>query len=307
MSIDQKERNRLLNELDSVALSDMDARTRLERLGEYVLVTGMHRSGTSAVAGVLHALGYQLTQEDDLLPPDSHNERGYFESKALALLNGRLLSLFGGGWDRPPSWKSLDQGLAKLVEDPAVVKGALRVLLGVTPAEGPFVWKDPRLCLTLPFWSEILHHPSATIFVFRHPDEVSRSLGKIHGLSSFQAESLWKHYNWSALQNMKGRPVFVVEFADLISDRRREIGVIAEFVSARSSFEIGSLDSAVEVIDPTLKHESLPSDYEMSKEAISLYQSLRDLKGAHESLEVPVGPEEYFGRGNQGAWSERVG
>jgi hypothetical protein len=43
--------------------------------GPWLLVTGMHRSGTSAVAGVLGALGFQTPSADDRMDwPESNPE-----------------------------------------------------------------------------------------------------------------------------------------------------------------------------------------------------------------------------------------
>jgi hypothetical protein len=41
------------------------------------VVLGMHRSGTSAAAGVVNLLGIPMLAEDDLLSPDSANPKGY--------------------------------------------------------------------------------------------------------------------------------------------------------------------------------------------------------------------------------------
>lgn len=42
-----------------------------------IVVAGMHRSGTSMMAGLLARLGVQMGQT--LIEPDPHNPLGYFE------------------------------------------------------------------------------------------------------------------------------------------------------------------------------------------------------------------------------------
>lgn len=42
-----------------------------------VCVTGMHRSGTSLVARLLHECGFHLGREDELLAPNPANVEGY--------------------------------------------------------------------------------------------------------------------------------------------------------------------------------------------------------------------------------------
>lgn len=55
-----------------------------------LVVLGMHRSGTSALIGVLGLLGADLPQ--DLMPPTTANPRGYFESMKAYRLNDALLN-----------------------------------------------------------------------------------------------------------------------------------------------------------------------------------------------------------------------
>jgi len=62
-----------------------------------VVVLGMHRSGTSAVAGCLERLGICMGRR--LAPGDEWNPGGYFEDRDLVELNDRLLSAQGIRWD----------------------------------------------------------------------------------------------------------------------------------------------------------------------------------------------------------------
>ena len=55
-----------------------------------LLVLGMHRSGTSTLAGVLNILGIELGSS--LLPPTTENTKGYFENQYIMSLNETLFS-----------------------------------------------------------------------------------------------------------------------------------------------------------------------------------------------------------------------
>src|SRR6185436_19303562 len=44
-----------------------------------MVVLGMHRSGTSVVAEILHAMGAYAGRSDELMPPDLFNPTGYWE------------------------------------------------------------------------------------------------------------------------------------------------------------------------------------------------------------------------------------
>src|SRR6476646_896139 len=61
-----------------------------------LLVVSMHRSGTSAVTGMLSRLGADLPKT--LMPADASNPQGYGESLALMEFHNRLLASAGSNW-----------------------------------------------------------------------------------------------------------------------------------------------------------------------------------------------------------------
>ena len=71
-----------------------------------VIVLGMHRSGTSALAGTLQRLGLDLG--DGLMPANAENERGFFEHLEIVDIHDRLLATLDSSWDDPnslePGW-----------------------------------------------------------------------------------------------------------------------------------------------------------------------------------------------------------
>ena len=65
-----------------------------------VIVLGMHRSGTSALAGLLHELG--LAMGPSLMPGRAdENEKGFWEHEKIVSIHDRLLAYFGSGWSDP--------------------------------------------------------------------------------------------------------------------------------------------------------------------------------------------------------------
>ena len=69
--------------------------------GPWVLVIGMHRSGTSALTGLLAGLGFALPPPGDLIEGRPDNPV-HFESQALIEVNDDLLHAFHGSWQAPP-------------------------------------------------------------------------------------------------------------------------------------------------------------------------------------------------------------
>ena len=66
---------------------------------------GMHRSGTSALAGLLSQMG--AIAPKNLLPPTTENPKGYWESKPIMQLNDDILKELGSKWS---DWRSIDFG-----------------------------------------------------------------------------------------------------------------------------------------------------------------------------------------------------
>ena len=82
-----------------------------------ILVLGMHRSGTSALAGMLSLCGASLPAT--LMPPADYNPKGFFESLSIFRAHQQLLAELGSSWDDqsplPKGW--LDSTLGRQQRD----------------------------------------------------------------------------------------------------------------------------------------------------------------------------------------------
>lgn len=161
-----------------------------------LLVLGMHRGGTSAVAGLLVRLGAQGPRA--LMPPDADNPSGYWESTVLFDLHERLLRAAGSRWD---SYTRLDldwlrSGIAQTLSDEC--QDALRAEFGNA---GRFVMKDPRMCRFVPFWLRTLEHEGivpAAVLVVRDPIEVAQSLSARNGFERDLSLLIWLRHTLDA-------------------------------------------------------------------------------------------------------------
>ena len=62
-----------------------------------LVVLGMHRSGTSAFAGVLELLGVNLGSK--MLETQPDNPTGFFENKYVVLATDCILETLNSSWD----------------------------------------------------------------------------------------------------------------------------------------------------------------------------------------------------------------
>jgi len=162
---------------------------RFRRLAPPVIVIGMHRSGTSLVAGMLGALGVYVGPEfgpaggEDLTAQARVGRlSGYAEAAAFFRVNEQLLRAGRASWSHvEPFLRRRGQCAwmqsAELALRAHTCGTLLRDFLRSLPEgyEGNWGWKDPRNSLTLPLWRQLF--PEArVVHVVRNREAVVRSL-----------------------------------------------------------------------------------------------------------------------------------
>lgn len=180
-----------------------------------LLIVGMHRSGTSAVAGSLARLG--LPMGEHLLAAGEDNPKGYFEHEEAVRIDDALLDALGRRWDDP---RELPEGWLRTpaADDARVAIAGL--LEREFSAAGLFALKDPRLCRLLPLWIETLRATGIeprVLLVVRHPAEVAASLAKRNGFSPALSQLLWLEHMLAAERDSRDCARAVVTYDDLIA------------------------------------------------------------------------------------------
>ena len=144
-------------------------------------VLGMHRSGTSMLAGTLQEAGLVL---GDVVTAAPHNRKGNRESLPIRTLHDDLLATAGGDWQTPPEavcWRPVHQ----LLRDSLIEQFSNQPIWG---------FKDPRSLFCLDGWREALPQLEAVAIV-RHPLEVAASLQARDRLPLAHGVALWESYN----------------------------------------------------------------------------------------------------------------
>lgn len=211
----------------------------------------MHRSGTSAVARGLAALGVHLG--DNFLDAQPENPTGYWEDRGIVELNERVLRTLGLNWDdaapvdvaRFSGWRMwrLRTEAARYV----------RRCFMSTPLWG---FKDPRTIRLLPFWLRVLHECDVTdayLLVIRNPASVAASLHARQGMPQEAAHRLWLSYVVPFLDRLAAKPLVVVDYDLLMGDPRGQLERIARTLDLPASSE--QVDSfANDFLDGKLRH-----------------------------------------------------
>lgn len=226
---------------------------QLQSVATAVLVLGMHRSGTSAVARMLNLRGADLGGE--LLPPKQDNERGFWENRALLALHEQFLAQMGLHWydlaSLPEDWRS---------------GGAARWFVGALPEvltqqfgdSALFLVKDPRLSLLAPLWIEVLESRAVRpVFVItvRHPDEVAASLAARDGFAPARSHLLWLQNLLEAERATRGHPRVFVSYERVIADWRAELARITGALHVSWPTQGADVDRQIDAfIAPSLRH-----------------------------------------------------
>ena len=216
------------------------------------VVLGAHRSGTSAMAGVLAMCGAQ--PPNDPLPPASDNERGFWESASVMALNDLLLSGSGSSWDDVFAGRNPMASSAELVASPK----ADAILTRVFEAAPVIVLKDPRINVLLPFWQGALQahdYAQAYVLMVRSPLEAAQSLLRRDGIPMEQGLLLWLDAMLAAERGTRGRPRVFITFDQLLADWRACLGRVEAMAGASLPCRTPAMEEAVErYLAPPLRH-----------------------------------------------------
>ncbi len=254
-----------------------------------LIITGMHRSGTSLLADILRNAGVALG--DNLMPAGEHNRKGHFEDKNFVEFHeGVILRV-------DPAKKFLwePQGQIALSDDET---RAARSLVDGRNLDVPWGWKDPRTVLFLDFWAQLLPEASF-LFVFRSPGAVVDSLrrrgdkrlmkvligknlwpgkGRLAFFRYQHAINAWALYNQRILDFVEKHPgrSCLVEIDGLLTESEQ----IFEYVKRHLEIPLRSID-LFRVYDPALMtkqpHPRVARALRKRPDVTRLYESLQSV------------------------------
>lgn len=197
------------------------------------IVLGMHRSGTSLIAGLLHKSGITMGIPRNFRPgPSEENPKGYFENFEFRKLNDDILESSGyivKAWN--PKVKEVKANWIHKLR-------MKRLITKYSRKYRKWGWKDPRQMLTCDRWFEVIQELELgrivkVILVYRHPLSVAISMikrGNIETVSHGLA--LWFLYNQRVLESIEKYPFpcLVFSFERIFEDPLSVLSNLAQFV-----------------------------------------------------------------------------
>jgi hypothetical protein len=192
-----------------------------------IILTG-GLTGSSALAGLLAAAGFW--SGDDTFRKRDYNT---YENSDLIRLNRRLMQRVGVGEEY--TTRFLPDAIVRIaslngVEDP----GEYRSHIARCEAHAPWLWKDPRLWLTIRFWSGMLDWRRIRVLLLRR-DHMQAWVSCLQR-RQIQTYDYSRRYNESIQSSLRefldshAIRYLPVLFEDLILAPEREVARLAAFL-----------------------------------------------------------------------------
>lgn len=270
-----------------------------------LIILGMHRSGTSLLAGILEKCGiFMGVRKDD------NNESIFFQR-----LNEWLLRQANASWDNPYNFKFVDSYFKEYCKKVLIthLRGLRRIeYLGlksflkyrdVRDLDFPWGWKDPRNTFTIELWKDIF--PEAKVLhVYRNPVDVAASLRKreeklregfntdikkwikerllkgktyphwsVRIQDIYEGINLWREYVEKAfsLDKISGRNILHIKYEAFLEEPERILREILDFAGV--NFKPETLSGYIKGIDSTRRFAFIND-----KELVRVYREIKDME-----------------------------
>jgi hypothetical protein len=209
------------------------------------------------------------------------NAAGFWEHCGIVALNDEILARYGSRW---PKVAPLPYGWEK---DPALDElrdRALKLIRQEFAGAPLWGWKDPRTCVTLPFWQMLLPR-MRYVLCFRNPVDTATSNAKTlyppgeqptwSGLASIQERlyltslANWLEFVRSMLTHTSGCPRIELLYEDVMEETDGELRRIARFIGRPEAvMDPKVLASVREFKSDNLRHNNTPLDQVLAEPAL---------------------------------------
>ncbi len=212
---------------------------------------GMHRSGTSTVAGLISAMGYGIGR--DPIPLMDENPKGFFENNVICGFNQDLLAQLGVKWFStyflPFDWFKSDALSSELKKLHRIFD---RQFAGIDHV----VLKDPRICVLLPIYLELFRQRGIKpLFVLAHRSSqaIASSLSKRNRFTVEKSHLLWLDHIIKAERYTRNQPRLVVSYEKIIEASGSFLSAFCEKTGLPAPSD-EAVKHAGQFVDKTLNH-----------------------------------------------------
>ncbi len=230
-----------------------------------VVVLGMHRSGTSLVAGMLEKLGVNMGKRQ--VGIHWSNPLGHYENIDFVKMDDKILEKAGGTWDNPPEISDIlklksDKNLMSEIEE--VVRRNEDKIWG---------WKVPTTSLTIELYLPFLVNPYFVV-CYRDPEAIAKSLKKRDDMNREKALWLTDIYVRSIKEFLRKHPelkYIEIHYEDIIKNPEIAVQKLIDFLKITPTQE--QINNALSIVLPPEQVEKLQRDLKR-KEVILLIKDM---------------------------------
>ena len=238
------------------------------------IILGMHRSGTSTFAGVLHLNKILMGNYKNFWPrPLAQNPKGFYENYDFRKINDQLLEEAGY------KVKLYNSVVPKLDPSKKILSKMKKIILDTNKKSNDWGWKDPRTCLTINWWIKSLedielHDEVKIIFVSRNPSSVAKSLKTRNNLPLSKGLQIWKAYTENSINicSNSNQNIFYCTFEQLLENPILTCGKIFDFLDRKWDPQVVD-----QFIDRSISKSGRGPDELVSKEIIQIQNQFNDL------------------------------
>lgn len=207
------------------------------------IITGMHRSGTSAIMGALGLCGLDIGK--NFSKPTRWNPKGFYEDLDFRRINRQLLTTKqrSGEFDSPLRVRSNHD-----------INANIRAFLKEWEGRGSVGWKDPFASLVINIWARYVR--DLRVVVCERPQvEVAESLKATQGMDIMDGMKLAMAYLDTLYNHLYSKRQYRVRFIgyhDIMKDWRKHLPGLYEFLEIEGPGDEAEID---DFIDLNLWHQ----------------------------------------------------
>lgn len=234
-----------------------------------ICILGMHRSGTSAIARSINLLGVYLGESENLLSAQEDNPHGFWEHLNIIDIQNRILWELGVSWDTPVPLEELWWKNPEMIPFRNEIKQFISQQM---ISQNLWAWKDPRTCLLLPLWLDILQELGVEVnFVIsiRNPLDIANSLLKRNNIPIQKSLGIWMNYMISVARWTANSKCILVSYDEFLDDWHQQLFNLSQQLNLPwPENELEFKETMQKFINPQFRHSYSSND--QLKETIGL-------------------------------------
>ncbi|NBO57300.1 MAG: hypothetical protein EBU84_22475, partial [Actinobacteria bacterium] len=234
------------------------------------------------IAGLVEKMGVNQLGKNPM-PAAADNRDGFYEDVALVGISDEIMGIFDAAWDVPTVGPKSDIQKRNFLD--AIIKKHRKDVFQLRQDVGePWFIKDPRICLTLSEWKQILLFRTPVIFIVRNPHDVATSLMQRNNIGLRRALAIWHKYNTALIRSAANDQILILEYdSTCVRPGAAQEGIrdFLEGVLATSDNSPFKVDNEV-IFNPRVFPSSTEiRDTLLSKESKDCFDLYRELRQIH--------------------------